>query len=223
MCNLYSMTKSHDAVRQVARAMRDKTGNQPAFPGIYPDYAAPIVRTGADGVRELAMTRWGMPSPAFALKDKKVDKGVTNVRNVASPHWRRWLQPASRCLVPVTSFSEPGRSAEGVFEPVWFALDETRPLAFFAGVWTPWTSVRKLAEGEVTCDLYAFLTTEPNAEVGQVHPKAMPVVLTHEDEWETWLSAPWDQAAALQRPLPDGTLRIVARGPKKDEAPPLSA
>jgi hypothetical protein len=39
------------------------------------------------------------------------------------------------------------------------------PLAFFAGIWTRWTSVRKVKEGETTNDLYAFLTTEPNLEV----------------------------------------------------------
>jgi putative SOS response-associated peptidase YedK len=48
------------------------------------------------GGRELTMARWGMPSPAFALKGKKSDPGVTNVRNVKSPHWRRWLGVESR-------------------------------------------------------------------------------------------------------------------------------
>ena len=42
-----------------------------------------------EGERTLSMTCWGMPSPAFALKVRKVDPGVTNVRNTASPHWRR--------------------------------------------------------------------------------------------------------------------------------------
>jgi len=41
------------------------------------------------------MARWGMPSPTFALKGHKTDSGVTNVRNTASPHWRRWLGLAS--------------------------------------------------------------------------------------------------------------------------------
>lgn len=216
MCNLYSMTKGQQAIRELAGAMRDTTGNLPMLPGIFPDYPAPIVRTGADGVRELVMARWGMPSPAFALQGKKVDRGVTNVRNTASPHWRRWLVPAARCLVPFTSFSEPGLNAEGKSEPVWFALDDSRPLAFFAGIWTGWTSTRKVSEGEVTCDLYAFLTTEPNAEVGAVHPKAMPVILTDAQDLETWLAAPWPEASRLQRPLTDGSLRIVARGAKLD-------
>ena len=216
MCNLYSMSKGQQAIRELAGAMRDTTGNLPMLPGIFPDYAAPIVRTGADGVRELVMARWGMPSPAFALQGKKVDRGVTNVRNTASPHWRRWLVPAARCLVPFSSFSEPVLNAEGKSEPVWFALDDSRPLAFFAGIWTGWTSTRKVSEGEVTCDVYAFLTTEPNAEVGAVHPKAMPVILTEAHDLETWLAAPWPEVSRLQRPLTDGSLRIVARGAKLD-------
>jgi putative SOS response-associated peptidase YedK len=99
---------------------------------------------------------------------------------------------------------------------VWFAFDESRPLAFFAGIWTRWTSVRKVKEGETTNDLYAFLTTEPNKEVGAIHPKPMPVILTTGDEIETWMTAPAPEALRLQRPLPDGALRIVARGEKKD-------
>jgi hypothetical protein len=32
--------------------MRDTTGNLPLLPGIFPDYAAPIVRNAPDGVRD---------------------------------------------------------------------------------------------------------------------------------------------------------------------------
>lgn len=113
--------------------------------------------------------------------------------------------------MPLTSFSENEKGPDGKPRPAWFALDESRPLAFFAGIWTNWTSVRKLKEGKVTADLFGFLTTEPNAEVGAVHPKAMPVILTDPDEWDTWLQAPWDKASILQRSLPDGALQIVRR------------
>lgn len=49
----------------------------------------------------------------------------------------------------------------------------------------------------------AFLTTEANREVGQVHPKAMPLILRTKEQFEPWLSSPLDEALALQRPLPD--------------------
>jgi putative SOS response-associated peptidase YedK len=215
MCNLYSVTKGQQAIRELTRAMHDRTGNLPPLPGVFPDYAAPIVRNTPAG-RELALARWGMPSPAFALKGRNSDPGVTNVRNAASPHWRRWLGVDSRCVVPFTSFSENEALPNGSRPPIWFALAEERPLACFAGIWTNWTSVRKVKEGETTNDVFAFLTTEPNALVGTYHPKAMPVILRSQDEIDTWMDAPGPIALQLQRPLPDDALMVVARGAKQD-------
>jgi putative SOS response-associated peptidase YedK len=197
MCNLYSLSKGQQAIRDLASAMRDLAGNLPILPGIFPDYRAPIVRNAPDGVRELAMARWGMPSPIFALKGRNSDPGVTNVRNATSPHWRRWLGIENRCVVPFTSFFENELLPNGSRPSVWFAFDETRPLAFFAGIWTRWTSVRKVKEGETTNDLFAFLTTDPNAVIAPIHAKAMPVILTRSDELETWLKAPIGEAALL--------------------------
>ena len=70
---------------------------------------------------------------------------------------------------------------------------------------------------EVTTDLFAFLTTEPNAVVAPIHPKAMPVILTNDEEIEVWLRASTAEAMALQRPLADGALKIVAKGLRQDD------
>ena len=61
-----------------------------------------------------------------------------------------------------------------------------------------------------------YLTCEPNAEVGAIHPKAMPVILNKPEEWDTWLRADWALAGKLHRPLPDGSLKVIARGGKSD-------
>jgi hypothetical protein len=74
-------------------------GNLPPLPGIYPDYPAPIVRNSAAG-RELAMARWGMPTPPKFLEGRKSDPGVTNIRNPASPHWRGWLGGSATSMWP---------------------------------------------------------------------------------------------------------------------------
>jgi putative SOS response-associated peptidase YedK len=235
VCNLYSLTKGQAAIIAITRAMGDRSGNLPKLPGIYPDYNAPIVRNSG-GERELALASWGMPSSQQALfdatkkraqkleaKGKPVDfaqllrmepdAGTTNIRNVKSKHWTRWLGLENRCVVPFTSFSEFNKAAGG---EIWFAFGEDRPLAFFAGLGTTWTSVRKVREGETTNDLYAFLTTEPNADVARYHPKAMPVILHTEAEIDQWLTAPAAEALKLQRPLPDDALVVVSVGQKED-------
>lgn len=238
MCNLYNITTNQAAIIDFGNAIRDASGNlEPSF-DVYPGYDAPIVRNGADGVRELVKASWGMPSPQFTLMQSvkkraakleakgqavdfkqllrmEPDTGQTNIRNIASKHWTRWLGVENRCVVPFTTFSEYSKAHGG---DVWFALDKSEPLAFFAGIYVPqWTRVRTIKQGETTKDLFGFLTTEPNAEVGAIHPKAMPVILRTNEEIDRWMSAPLADVPKLQQPLPDGSLLIVEKA-KKQEA-----
>ena len=177
MCNLYAMMEARAEAARIARAMTDRNNNNPPMASVYPDGEAPVIRVGADGQREMANLRWGMPSSkrglleaaenrATKLRAKgtefdfaellkmEPDKGTTNVRNTTSEktgktnaHWAPWLGRANRCLVPFTSFAEPDQDHEGTRKNVWFALDESRPLAFFAGIWTPHACVRMKSKG----------------------------------------------------------------------------
>jgi putative SOS response-associated peptidase YedK len=166
MCNLYSVTKRHSAICDLFAVTHDRTGNLPPIPAIVPDQMAPIVRIGADGERELVTARWGMPGPPHLA-----GQPVRNIRNVRSPHWRRWLGKGSRCIVPATSFCEYADTKPRK-TPIWFALAEDRPLFAFAGLWIPCCGMRgpKSAPVEGDHDLFGFLTTEANAIVALAVP-----------------------------------------------------
>lgn len=240
MCNLYALTGARAEAAALAFALRDRNNNQPPRPGIYPDHAAPVVVVGEGGQREMRDMRWGMPTSKKVLleaagkrADKlrakgtefdfnellrlEPDKGVTNVRNTVSAttgrtnaHWSPWLGVGCRCVVPFDSFSEPDQDHTGSKKPIWFALSQERPIAFFAGIWTPHACVRMKSKGWEEIEAFGFLTTDSAEPVKTYHRKAMPVILTKPEEVDLWLSAPWEKACFLQRPLPQGGIEIVA-------------
>lgn len=185
-------------------------GNLPTH--VYPDRPALVMRRENEAWAMETM-RWGFPAPAPGAPP------VTNVRNTEKPFWKRWLEPAHRCLVPATAFAEYDQAPPGEKTEHWFALPSGEPF-WFAGIWREWEGARgpKKAPETGTHRLFSFLTTEPNAEVAAIHPKAMPVILSN-TEADAWLSYPTDYALeTFQRPLPDAALRIVPPPPKEGGA-----
>jgi putative SOS response-associated peptidase YedK len=193
------VTKGQAAIRDWFRTNHDRTSNMPLFPAIFPDQLAPIIGNSADGNRELVMARWGMPGPA-----QFGGAPITNIRHVGRPHWRGWLGKPNRCIVPATSFCDYADTKPRK-TPKWFALNEDRPLFAFAGLWTPRRGLRgpKGAPVEGQHELFGLLTTEPNAVVAPIHPKAMPVILTTAAEVDMWLSADTADAVNCNGPLPE--------------------
>jgi putative SOS response-associated peptidase YedK len=80
----------------------------------------------------------------------------------------------------------------------------------FAGFWTRWTGIRrpKGAPFEGERQLFGFPTTTANAIVAPIRAKATPMILKTPDEVDVWLSAETKDAVELQRPLPDGALKL---------------
>lgn len=212
MCNLYRSEPAQ-------YAFNFKTS--PTVGNLAPDYIGadsdgPVIRPTADGL-ELTRMRWGFP-PVQPKRNGKWVAPITNIRNLESPWWkdvnRKWMQvPEHRCLVPFKRFAEPvpGKGRENAW------LETTTDNSFFAGVWRHWSgdtrlvtvegkSRRQRAEAEL--DLFAFLTVEPNAIVKPIHPKAMPVILTEQEECEEWLAG-GEGSFSLQRPLADDLLQRI--------------
>jgi putative SOS response-associated peptidase YedK len=216
VCNLYSLTKARDAIARLFAVPHNRATAYEPLPAIFPGHAAPVVRVGADGSRELVMMSWGFVLPQAG----KAPRRVTNMRDDKarrSSFWRESFD-ARRCLVPATSFAEPhdGRTPATWH---WFALrgEEPRPPFAFAGVWRSWRGQIKKDGPTVELDTYAFMTTEPNALTASINHERSPVVLADAEAQRLWLEGAPDEAFAVAAPFDATRLTIVREGAAKTD------
>lgn len=207
MCNLYSCTKPREALIRLFQIGHNRAEATEPQAAIFPANDAPIVRLGGDGERELVTAGWG-----FVLTQKdRAPKRVTNFRDdkLDFGFWSKSFRER-RCLVPVTSFSEPKGKKPATWH--WFALDKSRPLFAFAGIWRHYKGPLKKDADPVEVNVYSFMTTTPNELVATVHPQRMPVMLTTEEEWARWLTGTTEEARSLVRSYPADRMEIVRSG-----------
>lgn len=213
MCNLYSLTTSRQAVLQLFRVSDNRAEAFDSLPAIFPNYTAPVVRMAEDGERELVNMNWG-----FVLPQKdRAPRRVTNVRDdkiLTSRFWRPSFD-ARRCLVPASSYCEPDADKPAGWH--WFALkgESARPLFAFPGIWRRWNGPLKKDGPDVDVDVYAFMTTEPNALTRKINHERMPVLLSGDDAFETWLNGSVNEAHALARSYDAKKMREVQAGAEK--------
>jgi putative SOS response-associated peptidase YedK len=69
----------------------------------------------------------------------------------------------------------------------------------------------------VDMEVYSFLTTTPNPLVETINQERMPVLLTEDEEFETWLKGTPAEALTLARPYPAERMRIVQEGYEKED------
>jgi putative SOS response-associated peptidase YedK len=66
-------------------------------------------------------------------------------------------------------------------------------------------------------DVYAFMTTTPNALVGTVNHERMPVMLTRPEDFDRWMHGTPEAAMALAQEYPADQMQIVQTGYEKED------
>jgi putative SOS response-associated peptidase YedK len=201
MISSYGLMIGHEAIRHVFSLDLDQQADH-QLRLIRPDDFAPVIRTAADGSRIAQAMRWGFPpNPRSSLL-------TTSVREPDAPYWWRWLPSRGhRCLVPATEFSVmAGWSTKNQRERR-ISIAGERPLCAFAGVWRPWTGARAGGEGEHL--LFAILTCRPNRQLASIRARSMPALMTADEDFDAWLTSPWEIARQLVQPYPAESMLLL--------------
>jgi putative SOS response-associated peptidase YedK len=198
MCGRYSLTAPANVIADIFEV--------DVLPEILPRYnvapsqQVPVVKA-SDGVRSLAMHRWGLIP--FWAKDKRIGYKTINARGetVASKPAFRASFKKKRCLIVADGFYEWKRLSKKDKIPHHIQVRDGKPFAM-AGLWAKWTDPD--AEDPEDADVYScsIVTIGPNELMDGIHDR-MPVILDPAD-WHAWLAedTPKEQLQELIRPFP---------------------
>lgn len=163
-----------------------------------------------DGRRVLRFLKWGLV-PGWA-RDPKLGNRMINARSetvAEKPAFKRAFA-ARRAIIPASHFFEWQRTDDDSRIPHCIRMKDGEPMGL-AGLWEHWRG--PLKPGEDPADLFTctILTTGANALMAPLHDR-MPVVLAPGD-YDAWLAAPANEAAALLAPFPDGAMEAWPASP----------
>jgi putative SOS response-associated peptidase YedK len=173
---------------------------------VAPTQPVPIVRM-MEGERQLALVRWGL-IPAW-VNDPRGFSLLINARAESvndKPAFQNAMK-RRRCLFPADGFYE-WKPHGNTRRPYLARPIAGGPIAF-AGLWETWIG----PNGE-ELDTAAIITTEANASMAKVHPRAPVIVPPAQfDFWLDCKNVDEDSAAELLVPASEGTMEVYAISP----------
>jgi len=163
---------------------------------VAPSNRMPIVRMDDEGMRELAIARWGF-IPSWAKELPKLQPINVRAETVTTNGMFRQAFAHRRCLVPTDGFYE-WKGTNPPKQPFFIHQPDDGQFAF-AGLWERW---RKTKDTD-PLDTFTIITTAPNELMAGIHDR-MPVIVRQQD-YERWLNPkyPSDDLKSLLTPFPD--------------------
>ncbi len=220
MCGRYVLFTPGDDLARLFNIIRFER-LQPRY-NIAPTQNAPVIRLGADGVREMVPLRWGLiPAAARASDDgpRPINARSETVRD--RPLFREAFR-RRRCLIPADGFYEWKKigpfGKDQIRQPMFVRVDEGGPFVM-AGLWEAWQPPPPHAPDMPDVppvETFTILTTDAAATIRGLHDR-MPVILDTTGAGGRGGAAVWlDEAAseddllALCKPVADDRLTFHA-------------
>lgn len=176
MCGRFTQAEIAELDREIFKLL-EVPDLEPRY-NIAPTEDAAVIQTHRDGVRRVALLRWGL-IPSWA-DDPSIGNRLINARaeSLARKPSFRDAFLARRCLVPADGFYEWDKTPHGK-QPYYLRVRGGEVFAL-AGLW-------EHHESRVTGPINSFtvITTDANDLVRPIHDR-MPVILPRES-YDAWL------------------------------------